>query len=260
MDLTDLTQLWQGIPVLLLVFARVAALFTVGPAFGTMYVPVQVKALLAAAMTLLIAPLQQAGVAPALDWWFILLLIKEVLVGLSLGFFLDLFVHGVRFGADLANRHAGFSAAEYFNPDTEEMSSPVGDLFNIALMLLFFITNGHHILILSFARSYEMVAFGAFTPNPAMAGALVDATQHVFTIALALSFPVLAAIMAITVAEGVIARAIPQMNMLHFSFALKIMVSLLVLYAGMPAAVAFLGIVLRAMHEAGWAFLQLMGG
>jgi flagellar biosynthesis protein FliR len=63
---------------------------------------------------------------------------------------------------------------------------------------------------------------------------------------------------SITVAEGVIVRAIPQINMLHFSFAVKIMISLMMLYAGVPAAVAFMGVVMSAMQEAGYGLLRVM--
>jgi flagellar biosynthetic protein FliR len=64
-----------------------------------------------------------------------------------------------------------------------------------------------------------------------------------------ISFPVLAVILLITVAEGVLSKAVPQINIMFMSFAVKILVSMLVLYAGMPAMVAFMGASINAIHR-----------
>jgi flagellar biosynthetic protein FliR len=89
--------------------------------------------------------------------------------------------------------------------------------------------------------------------------ALAQGLNEMSVIAVAMSFPVLAAIMAITAAEGVITRAVPQINVMHISFAVKIVVSLMVLYAGLPSAVAFLGTVLGTMQAAGYAMIGTLG-
>jgi flagellar biosynthetic protein FliR len=257
MNLSDLTDLFSWTAPAMLIFARVTALFATGPVIGGGFCPPQAKALLSVAITGIIVATQGAQPIPV-DLSFFLLLIKEVMVGVSLGFFTGMFVYGIRFGADLINRHAGYSAAEYFDPETEAIASPIGDLFNIAVMLLFLMADGHHFFIAALTRSYELVPLGTWTQTPALTSTMIAGVQQLSVIALAISFPVLAAVMAVTVAEGVIVRAIPQINMLHFSFAVKIMLSLMMLYAGVPAAVAFMGVVMSAMQEAGYALLRVM--
>ena len=51
-----------------------------------------------------------------------------------------------------------------------------------------------------------------------------------------------------TVAEGVITRAVPQINIMSISFAIKIGVSVAVVFAGMPAVVAAIGSILMTMQ------------
>jgi flagellar biosynthesis protein FliR len=262
MDPAPLTHLFEHLPGAILVFARIAALFVAGPVIGEIYTPMQIKALLAMAVTVILYPLAVAKGMPmvAMDGVFIVLLLKETMVGLSLGFFISLYTQGVRFGGDLINRHAGFSAAEYFNPDTQDVAGPMGDFLHLTLMLLFFATDGHHFFFAALARSYDLVPVGAWTLTAGFGNALADGFNQMSIIAVTVSFPVLAAIMSITMAEGVITRAVPQINILHVSFALKILVSLLVMYTGLPAAVAFLGTVLATMQGAGFAVLGMMGG
>ena len=127
MDLSPLVDWYAHLPLALLVFARVAALFAVGPIIGDTYIPTPVKALLALAVTAILFPVAMAKQpVPAVDLWFIVLLAKETLVGLSMGFFVSLFFNGVRFGGELINRYAGFAAAENFDPDTNASVTPVG--------------------------------------------------------------------------------------------------------------------------------------
>ncbi len=243
----------------ILVFTRIVALFAVGPIIGGMYVPPQAKALLAAAVTAVLVPGQMATMPPAqLDGWFALLVVKEAMVGLTIGWFADLFFQGVRFGGDLANRHAGYSAAESFDPETDSTISPIGDMFHIGAVLLFLLTDGHHLFFAALARSFAIIPAGGWSLGPELVPTLIAGVDELTRVALAISFPVLSTIMAITIAEGVIVRAVPQINMLHFSFALKIMVSLLVLYAGMPAAVAFMAAALAGMEQATFALIPLM--
>jgi flagellar biosynthetic protein FliR len=260
MDLSALTGLYGMTPLAILVFTRIVALFVAGPIIGATYVPLQVKALLAVSLTAMLVPGQLARTPPpAVDLLFLVLLAKEAMVGLTLGFFLQMFVQAIRFGGDLANRHVGYSGAEYFDPETDAAASPIGDLVNLSAMLLFFLLDGHRFFIAALARSYEFVPLGGWTMSPRLYDALIEGSQQMWIIALALSFPVLGAIMAVTVAEAVIVRAVPQINFLHFSFAVKILVGLMVLYAGLPASVAFLGLVLTGMQEAGYALLRAMG-
>lgn len=257
----DLTVFFASVPTGLLVFARIGGLFVAGPVVGGPYAPIQTKALLTLAVTLLLTPMRLAAEGiPAVDGMFVVMLAKEFLVGISLGFFLNLFIQAIRMGGDLANRHAGFSAAESFDPETEAATSPIGDLYHVIAVVGFLLLDGHQACIAALARSYDFLPSGAFAPGPRFLTAVVEASQQLFLIALALSFPVLSAVLALTVAEAVIVRAVPQINFLHFGFAVKILVSIIVLWAGIPAAVAAVGVILAGAQQGGFALLRLMGG
>ena len=208
MELEVLTSWFQHMPALTLVLARITALFVTAPVIGGAFVPATVKTLLAVAVALVLAPRAGPMVIP-LDLSFILLLTREVLLGLCLGWLLSLYFVAVQMGGELINRHAGFSAAENFDPEANIGAGPMGDLLHLGLVLLFFATDGHHLLLASLARSYELMPLGTWSPPPGL-GELV--------------------------------------NILQLSFAVKIVVSVGVLYAGMPAVVGFLGTVLTAMH------------
>ncbi len=253
-DLTSLVGVYDRVPALLLILVRVGAMLFTAPVLGGPQVPPTVKALLTLAISVLLVP----GTAPlvvAVDGRFALLVICEFLLGMSIGFIVSLIFHGVRMGGEFINRHAGFSAAENFDPEADFGAGPMGDLFHIMLVLAFFAADGHLWFIALISRSFEAVPIGAWSLTPAFATLLEHGMADMWRISLAISFPVLTAVLLLTMAEGVMTRAIPQINVLHISFAIKILVSVAVLYAAMPAAVAFLGTCLVMAQRFGLAAL-----
>jgi flagellar biosynthesis protein FliR len=259
MDLMPLISWYENLPLAILIFVRVSALFLTGPIIGDAYTPVRIKVLLALAVTAVLWPVASAkNPVPQMDGWFIILMMKEGMIGVSMGYFVSLFLQGIRFGGELINRYSGFAAAENFDPDTNASVTPVGDLMHILAVLLFFAFDGHHFFFAALMRSYEMIPVGGWVLTSGFHLALAKGLEDMTDIAVILSFPILAAIMAITAVEGVITRAVPQINLLHISFAVKIVVSLLVLYAGLPSAVAFIGTILATMQASGMALLQVL--
>lgn len=243
-----------------LVFCRIVGLLATAPFISGEAAPLRVKAGLALVLTVILYPVVDHPPPGLPGPGHLLALGRELGVGLSLGFFTNLFVHAVRFGGDLIGRSAGFAAAEAFNPDAGTIEGPVGQLFALSVGLLFFLMDGHLAMIDTLVRSYDLVPVGAWGPGPwALEAALVGIDQ-VFTIAVSFALPIEGAILAVTVAEGVIARAVPQINILMISFAIKILVTLLLLTTALPLAVGFLGVVLVTMHELGHGLLMVMGG
>lgn len=247
----QLTALWQQTPALLLVACRVGGLFFTAPLIGGPFVPVRVKSMLTLAISALILPLAQPHL-PAqmpLDLRFILLIAQELATGLTIGFALTLLFEGVRAGGELINRYAGFNAAENFDPDAGIGEGPIGDMLMVGMVLMFLAADMHHQAIAAVARSYQAIPVGAWSMDPRLLDLAAKGTGACMAAACAVSFPVLAVVMLTTVAEGIISKAVPQINILFISFAVKILASLLVLWAGMPMIVAFIGACLAGSRQ-----------
>jgi flagellar biosynthetic protein FliR len=244
----------------MLVFARIGGLLAAAPVLGTPIAPFQVRALLALAITLILLPTLGDQFPAGLPGpMYPVVLAIEVTVGLLMGFFLTLFLEAVRFTGDLIGRTAGFAAAETFNPDAGTTEGPMGHLFFITAALVFFLIDGHLHLIATLAESYQIVAVGAFTAGPALGAAVGVGLTEVFINALAIALPIEMGVLAITVAEGVIARAVPQINILHISFAVKIIVTLLLLSLALPAVVQFIAVLLAGMNNFVHELLMSLG-
>ena len=252
MDLTaQLSSLWQWTPPLVLVMARVGALFFSAPLIGGPFVPTRVKTLLTLAISVILLP-SLTPVLPAampLDGRYLLMLAQELATGATIGFACTCIFEGVRAGGELINRYAGFTAAENFDPETGVGEGPIGDLLLVGMVMVFLAADAHLHLIATVAASFSAVPIGAWTMSPQLLQLAAVGTDQCMAIACMISFPVLAVILLITVAEGVLSKAVPQINILFLSFSVKILVALLVMYVGMPATVGFMGASINAIHR-----------
>ncbi len=247
----QISSLWQWTPALFLVMCRIGALFFSAPLLGGPFVPVRVKSLLTLAISVLVLPTLGPAM-PAqlpLDGRYLLLVAQELATGATIGFACTCIFEGVRAGGELINRYAGFSAAENFDPEAGTGEGPIGDLLLAGMVLVFFAADAHLHLIATVSASFAAVPVGAWTMTPRLLEVAAAGTDQCMALACMISFPVLAVILLITVAEGVLSKAVPQINVLFMSFSVKILVALLVMYAGMPATVAFMGASINAMHR-----------
>ena len=252
MDLgAQIQSLWQWSPALVLVMARVGALFFTAPLIGGPFVPIRVKSMLTLVIGVILLP-TLAPVLPRnlpLDGRYLLMLAQELATGATVGFACTCIFEGVRAGGELINRYAGITAAENFDPESGVGEGPIGDLMLVGMVMVFLAADAHLHLIASIALSFNAVPVGAWAMSPALLELAAIGTGQCMTLACMISFPVLAVILLITVAEGVLSKAVPQINIMFMSFAVKILVSMLVLYAGMPAMVAFMGVSINAIHR-----------
>lgn len=145
-----------------------------------------------------------------------LLLGREVLVGLTLGFAAGMLFRAAEAGGRLADVARGANVAEALAPDGGARSSALGDLYLLLAVIVFLELGGLRTLAHALARSYEAVPIAAPTPPLNAAGlgraaALVTlVTAKLVESAVGLAAPVLVAMLLADVAFALMARAAPQ--------------------------------------------------
>jgi flagellar biosynthetic protein FliR len=107
-------------------------------------------------------------------------------------------------------------------------------------LLVFLTINGHHWFMRALTRSYHIVPPLQMRLGPSLLDYLVQLTGNMFVIAIQVGAPVIAALLLTSVAFGLIARTVPQMNVFIVAMPLKIGVGLLFLGFSLPYFVAFL--------------------
>ena len=240
-DSLPLTTLADLVPFAL-VLARVAGLFSSIPMFGARLVPNRVKVPLILAMAILIFPIVRPHAIPAADdsLTLMILVVKETLIGLTLGLLSQFVFAAVEYCGQQVGTQIGLSMAAQFDPTTQN-NVPTMAIFQNALATLIFLGLGvHHFFIRSMVESYDVIPLGAWHVGGPLLKFLVETSGGLFIIAIKLAAPVAVALVATSVALGIVARSFPAMNVFMVSMPLNIGIGFLILGISLPVFVRVL--------------------
>jgi len=209
-----------------LVLARVSAFFAVLPLFGWDMLPMRIRAAIALLMTIFFAfviptPSLTAG---STHWMAAtLLILREVLCGVALGLAARLIFVSVQQGIAIGTQQMGFSDAGIIDPDSgEEGDQAIVTIYQMLFAVLFLGLGGHHLLILAIDQSYRAFPIGQAPDLPAMAECILTSGSMMLLFAMKLAAPLLAGFLLLSVILGVLARVMPEMNILMESLPLRV--------------------------------------
>ena len=213
------------------VFGRMAGLFSAIPLLGGRRVPVRVKIgiVFVAALTLFPVITVKGPALPDDSLSLALIVIRETLIGLTLGLLSQAIFSAVDFCGSLLGTQMGFSLVTQFDPSQGAQTSIMTTLQNLLAALLFLSLGVHHIFIKTLVDSYTVIPIGGWHVSGALLEFLISVTTGVFVLAIKLAAPVMVSLLLATVVLGVMARVFPQMNILMISFPVNIGLGFMIL-------------------------------
>lgn len=222
----------------LLVFCRTTGIFSVAPVLGNIHVPVHTRVGLAACLALIFTPLVAAGSAtPPTDLiGLTFAIVRESAVGLAIGFVGMLLFMVIQCAAEFMDLQMGLGFASLVDPNNQH-SSLIGQFYFIIATLLFLCVNGHHMLLQGLADSFNVIPLGHMTFNPGATGSIMAIFERMFVAAIKIGGPIVGVILLTDVALGILARTVPQLNVLVVGFPAKIFVGLATIIVAMPAVI-----------------------
>jgi flagellar biosynthetic protein FliR len=218
-------------------FVRILALFTSAPLLSHRSVPQRLKVALAAAVTLLVAPGLDPVPAGADPAW---LLAQQLAIGLGIGLCLQIVFAAFEVAGDLLGLQMGLSFASFIDPQHSEQSPIVGTFLGLLATLVFLAMNGHLLMIAGIVETFHSLPMGSAGPSAANWRGLVLLGGEMFRTGLHLALPVMATMLVINLALGVLARAAPQLNLMSVGFPATIIIGLLALGLTLPLLGPFL--------------------
>lgn len=247
----------------LMVTARVSGIFTFNPIFSRQNVPTRIKV----GSTLVLAVVTMNYMGDSLVYTdsgifpLVMNLGKELLVGLILGFFVNLILTVIIYAGDVMDTQIGFSMAKAMDPSTGIQMPLFANFFYYIFILYFFIVGGHLKYIELFVKSYDVLPFGySFTPDTLnLVKFIVDYMGSVLTLAVKFAMPILAAELITEFIIGVMMRAVPTIQIFVLNIQLKIVVGMLVLLAVAKPMSDFLEYLLNIMFRNLDSMIGLIG-
>lgn len=225
-----------------MILTRLAAFFLVAPVFSWNTIPTRVKAAMAVLLAIFFAMIIPVSVAPQ-DVNAVgaaLLITNEAAYGMVMGLVSVLLFSVVRVAGRIIERQMGLALAEVVDPFTQERGQPLGMLLEIIFILMFFSVNGHHIFLRVLARSYETFPPGRVPSASIMVAGTVQASSTMLLAGLRLAAPLLGAFMLMMVVMAILARVVPEMNILFLSLPLRVGLGLLMMALFLPVVSTYI--------------------
>ncbi len=222
--------------VFLLILLRVSALLVVTPLFGHRNYLARAKIGLGFVISVVVFPLVDADTLQIPDGFFpyAIMIVREILMGLVLGFSVLLFFIAVQFAGQLIGFQMGFGIVSVVDPQSSEQVSIIGQFMSILAILIVLTVDGHLLILRGLIASFEVVPLGGVQFPEVIITKLIDLSSDIFVIAVKMSAPVMISLLMISVAMGVLARTVPQMNVFLVGFPVQITVGMLVLVSSLP--------------------------
>jgi flagellar biosynthetic protein FliR len=226
----------------LLIFLRVAAIVFSAPVLDTATIPVVFKAGLAFAVSILLLPVVDA-VVTVRDlslMAFVIGVFSEIAIGVTIGLSMKLLFTGIQLAGQIVGYQMGFAVANVVDPATSAQIPILAQFYNLTAMLVFLSINAHHMFFSALVDSYTILPPLSIHISPQLVETMMRLAANMFVVAIKVGAPLIAVMLMVSVALGLVARTVPQIHIFIVAMPLKIIIGLVFMVIVTPYLTAYL--------------------
>ena len=231
--MVDLTFSYDELLTFLLIVIRITTFIYSAPFFNMGNTPARVKIGLGIFVSYLIyqvllpvEPLQYDNILG-----YSVLVLKEAMVGLIIGFGANICMSVVNFTGNIIDMETGMAMATLFDPQTNQETSISGVLYQYAMSLMLIVSGMYQYLLKAIVETYTLIPInGAVFDREHLLNSVTRFMGNYLTIGFRICLPVFCAMILLNAILGIMAKVSPQMNMFAVGMQLKVLVGLGILF------------------------------
>jgi len=162
---------------------------------------------------------------------FTILIIKECMVGIIIGFGVRIFFQVYHFVGTLLGMQSGLSMSMMFDPANGEQVPVIGRFYVLGFSVIFILTGGYHWFIKTLIESFKLIPINQALFRPELMMAMVEAVSDYWLVSFKLAMPIVGVLFIVDWGLGILARTVPQMNMFVIGIPLKMLILFFLLIA-----------------------------
>lgn len=245
----------------LFIFLRIIAMIAALPILGHQAIPVIAKIFLAIILTYItFLTIDKTQINTNPDFIFLVVNgVKEILTGFVMGYTLNFVFYGISYAGTLIGFDMGLMFAEVLDPLQSTNNNIVGEVIFYMSMIIFIMINGHHYVISALVASFKVIPLTKATANQMTIQVIVKYTFTVFTIAVKIASPIIVAFFLVHLAEGIVARVIPNIQVFFITQPVKIGLGFAFLAALAPIYVYAIKTLLNSYEDQLMELIKAMG-
>jgi flagellar biosynthetic protein FliR len=217
----------------ILVMVRVSLFLSFMPVFGDVFVPVRVRLALGLAITLVLTPLlyRTPLTFPFTIAGFLVVLLPEALLGMAFGLVGRILFAIFQYTGNIIGEQLGFHMAQTIDPSQEQQVTVMAQLLFICALLVFFGVDAHHLFFHALSVSFAELPPGSLGFSFHLHDFFREQGARMFYLAVQMSLPIIAVIFVVNAGMGMLAKAVPQIQVFFESFIVRIIIGLFMLSA-----------------------------
>ena len=258
-----LNAVFERLDLFLFILIRMTGFIFFNPLFGRRNVPGMVRvgmALFFSVFALMYFPGEHTPIDMGNMILFMFYLVKEFAIGYLLGIIVNLFFSLVNISGEITDMQMGLAMSQMYDPGSNVNMPITGAFYNVALMLMFFLTNSHGTLIQVLMLSFRALPVDSVGFNPEIGLYIVQLFGNIMILCLQFAFPIVAAELITETGVGIVMRAVPQINVFVVGLQLKILAGVGIMIICAPISVWFIGGLLRQMGEEAFKAIAILAG
>jgi flagellar biosynthesis protein FliR len=216
-------------------FCRIGACFMLLPGFGTIRVPLQVRLFIAIGISFALAPLMWDQIYPRVSEGgpgYIGIVGVELLIGSVIGLLARYYVAALQFAGSVISMVIGFNGMPGGGIEDMEQHTDLSRLISFTGILMLFMLDFHHVVIVSLTSSYDFMPLGLAFDSQLALVSLTDTLLASFRLVLQLSSPFIIYGLVFNLSVGLVNKLAPQIPVYFISLPFLIAGGLLLIYFG----------------------------
>ena len=226
-------SLIQVFGALLAIGVRITGIMLFAPFFGSVVIPYRVKAVLVIALTAMLYPMTSAKIPQISMSQWPMLVMSELLIGVSLGVVTNIVFDGVQMAGQVLSVQMCYSLVNILDPQTQVESTVVATFHQTIAMLIFLRLNVHLWILRALANSFEYLPPTSAHFGAGFVSAALHAGGDVFAVGIQIAAPVLSATLLADIALGLLGKASPQLPLMLLGPAVKSVLGILILISAL---------------------------
>lgn len=217
-----------------LISIRLAAMILAAPLFSAAAITLPIRIALVMSIAAIITPTVTVQLPNLASLNGFLIITQEILLGLSVGFIMQLAFAAVAMAGEQISFSTGLGFAAMIDPQTGAQSPVITQFLSILLTFIFLSVQAHHVLIREIASSYHLMPIGSSLVNASTYFSILQTAALIFSASLLIALPVIIALFLINLIIGVLTRVAPQLNIFSVGFPITILVGLGLMLVTLP--------------------------
>lgn len=235
-------------------FVRILALIASAPFFSERQINNRTKIGLALVITFIVAPTIPYTYVPLISVAGLWTLIKQILIGLMVGFILQMAFGAIRIAGEIIGLQMGLSFAVFFDPSGGPNMPVLARILNVFAMLMFLTFQGHLWLLSILIDSFTILPISDEPLSRMGFLALLETASTMFIYGLMFAIPLVCILLLLNIMMGILNRMTPQLSVFVIGFPISLFMGIYLLSIAMPRLNGFL----EGLFEKFFIHIQLM--